>query len=165
MDANQLSLGILDFLKENLAKISHEQTLKSWGRALKRIAPVLEEKTALDKIKADESKGLANFTALAAKDRKFCLEIAQMRVETMLRDEYDLMLTRQDQRMASVLARMSANNKKGKDPDLKPWIRDGLKSQNQKLMAVIKKDTDRHALLRADLYLFIAYIHKFIPEN
>ncbi len=160
MDANQLALDILAFLNENLALISHKKTCRNWDKAFKRIAPVLEEKAALDKVNAKKSEGSADFSALSAQDRNFCLEIAQMRLETMLRDQYEILLTRQDKRLSAVMARMSANNQKGKDPNLKPWTKDGLTRQNKKLMDIVRKDHSNHSLLRADLYMFIAYIQK-----
>lgn len=163
MDANQLALDILAFLKENLAVISHQETMKGWEKAMKKITPTFEEKAKEEKIALEKAKGMANFTAQVAQDRHYCLEIAQMRLETSLRDEYDLLLTKQDKRLAAVLAKMSANSKKGRNPDLKSEVRESLKKQNRKLMDKVRKDTERHSLLRADLYMFIAYIQKFKP--
>lgn len=147
MDANKLALDILAFLNENLVLISHNETRKTWSRAFKRIIPLLEEKSVTDKIVAKKfSEGPSHFAILDTKKRYHDIEIAQMRIERIIRDEYSFILSQHNKKLLAIITKIHSN--KSKDHD-------------EKLIQIIKIDNARRYLLRKDLYSFISLIKRF----
>lgn len=145
-NADKLALEILAILDENLAILSHKQTSRSWAKALKRTALLLEQNMAEKKITAKKSQeSRINFPIEIPKDKQYWLEIAKIRLETMLRDEYSLMLTEQSRRLRAILAKMKSKGQKN----------------HKKLMEATQTNMERHDLLRKDLYLFIACAKKY----